>query len=276
VRLAFLITDAEPHLDYGRTYTYVDAMKDAKAAGIKLFTIGTGGLPLAGEYVLRQVSQYTHARYIFLTYGEKGESEGGAEGSVSHHSGANYSTDKLESVVIRFAREELSDFVARPLEEGEEYFEALRRQDEKKDETVRKIFDMAVSQLLDYSSWHIPDGTAVAVLPLSAPDGRWRMDAEYFSERLAIAVKSVPALRLVERKDLQSVLAELSLSLQSLAEDESAARVGRLLGSRLLATGSLYGKDAGCEIFLKLISVETGEILAMTRLKLAAGLGPSR
>ncbi len=80
VRLAFVITDAAPHLDYGQSYTYADAARDARAKGIKIFGVGTGGLDLAGEYVLRQVAQYTAAKYIFLTYGEEGESEGGRPG----------------------------------------------------------------------------------------------------------------------------------------------------------------------------------------------------
>jgi Mg-chelatase subunit ChlD len=86
VRMAFIITDAPPHLDYGQQYTYVDAVMDARRKGVKVFSVGTGGLNLDGEYVLRQISQYTLGKYIFLTYGERGESEGGVEGSVSHHS----------------------------------------------------------------------------------------------------------------------------------------------------------------------------------------------
>ncbi len=64
-----------------------------------------GGLDLGGEYVLRQISQYTYGTYIFLTYGERGESEGGVAGSVSHHTGANYQTDRLEAIIIRLARQ---------------------------------------------------------------------------------------------------------------------------------------------------------------------------
>jgi len=106
VRLAFIITDAPAHLDYKQDYTYVDAVHDAKRKGIKLFSIGTGGLPLDGEYVLRQISQYTFANYVFLTYGEKGESEGGKPGSVSHHTGENFQTDKLEAIIIRKVKED--------------------------------------------------------------------------------------------------------------------------------------------------------------------------
>jgi len=64
IRLVFVITDAPPHLDYGQKYTYVNAAGDAKKQGIKIFSVGTGGLDLAGEYVLRQIAQYTSGRYI--------------------------------------------------------------------------------------------------------------------------------------------------------------------------------------------------------------------
>ncbi|GAB1455655.1 hypothetical protein MASR2M48_09620 [Spirochaetota bacterium] len=46
LRLAFIVTDAEAHLDYGRPYTYIHAANDARAKAIKLYTIGTGGLLL--------------------------------------------------------------------------------------------------------------------------------------------------------------------------------------------------------------------------------------
>ncbi len=73
IRLAFVITDAPAHLDeYRPAYTYVDAVHDARRLGIKFFSVGTGGLPLEGELLLRQVAQYTYGKYIFLTYGEKG------------------------------------------------------------------------------------------------------------------------------------------------------------------------------------------------------------
>ena len=77
VRLAFLITDAAPHLDYtDESYTYADAARDANRAGIKIFSVGAGSLDLQGEIVLRQIAQYTYAKYIFLTYGERGKARG--------------------------------------------------------------------------------------------------------------------------------------------------------------------------------------------------------
>jgi Mg-chelatase subunit ChlD len=273
VRLAFIVTDAPPHLDYGQSYTYVNAARDAKEKGIKLFSVGTGGLNLTGEYILRQISQYTSAKYIFLTYGEKGESEGGRIGSVSHHTGANYETGKLEAVIIKIAKEELGFFSDTPAEEGEDYFAAGRIADESKEETLKKLFGMAVSQLLDYSTVRIADGTPACMIPVSAADGSNAADAEYFSEQFLLALSKNPAFKLVERKNLQQILDELKLGMTGLVNDAQAVQAGKLTGANLLVTGTLYRKPDEFEMFMKLIRIETGEILAVTKLKIDLKLG---
>ncbi len=277
VRLGFIITDAPPHLDYGQRYTYAQAVKEAKEKGIKIFSVGTGGLDLLGEVVLRQIAQYTSAKYIFLTYGETGESEGGAPGSVSHHTGANYQTDKLEAIIIRFAKEELSHITGQPIEEEEEYFTASKIGAEEREETLNKLFSMAVSQLIDYSTVRIPKGTAAAVLPLSPAQRHLSLNSEYFTEQLLLSFgkgKMFKELfRIVERKDLQSVLDELELQLSDLAEEQGAAKVGDLLGAELLIIGKLYSTAKGYELFLKLVRVETGEVLSVTKAIIDKRLG---
>ncbi len=277
VRLGFIITDAPPHLDYGQRYTYAQAVKDAKEKGIKIFSVGTGGLDLLGEVVLRQIAQYTSAKYIFLTYGETGESEGGTPGSVSHHTGANYQTDKLEAIIIRFAKEELSHITDQPIDEEEEYFTASKIGAEEREETLNKLFSMAVSQLIDYSTVRISKGTAAAVLPLSPAQIHLSLNSEYFTEQLILSFgkdKMFKELfRIVERKDLQDVLEELELQLSDLAEEQGAAKVGELIGAQLLIIGKLYSTAKGYELFLKLVRVETGEVLSVTKAIIDKELG---
>jgi hypothetical protein len=277
VRLGFIITDAPPHLDYGQTYTYARAAREAKEKGIKIFGVGTGGLDLLGEIVLRQIAQYTSAKYIFLTYGETGESEGGAPGSVSHHTGANYQTDKLEAIIIRLAKEELSFVSDQPLEEDEEYFAANKVGKEQREDTLNKLFSMAISQLIDYSAIRIGKGTPAAVLPLSPAESKLSLNSEYFTEQLILSVGHNTTFRelfrMVERKDLQNVLEELELQLSDLAEEPGASRVGELLGAELLIAGKLYSTAEGFELFLKLVRVETGEVLSVTKALIDAALG---
>ena len=277
VRLAFIVTDAPPHLDYGQGYTYARAAEQAKEKGIKFFSVGTGGLDLLGEVVLRQIAQYTSAKYIFLTYGETGESEGGAPGSVSHHTGANYQTDKLEAIIIHFAKEELSYISDQPLEEEEEYFTASKIGEEQREETLNKLFSMAISQLVDYSTVRIDRGTAAAVLPLTPAQSGLDLNSEYFTEQLILSFgkneQFRELFRIVERKDLQSILAELELQLSDLAEEQGAAQVGELMGAELLVIGKLYSTAKGYELFLKLLRVETGEVLSVTKAILDTALG---
>lgn len=269
VRLVFIITDAPPQLYADQTFTYADAAHAASRDGIRLFTVGTGGMDIQGEYPLRQLSQYTGAKYIFLTYGETGESEGGRPGSVSHHTGANYETDKLEAIIIRFAKEELQYLSDTPVELAEPYFQAEPPDAGDRDAVLQELFSSALAQLLAYSSWKIPDAAPLAVIPFHASDPDLGVPAEYLSEQLLLTIRqdeiARERFRLVERRDMQSILEEIEFQMSGLASGESATRVGEFLGAQLLLSGTLYGGDENYELFLRLLRVETGEVLAVTK-----------
>ncbi|MCP4583704.1 MAG: VWA domain-containing protein [candidate division Zixibacteria bacterium] len=275
IRLGFIITDAPPHLDYGQEYTYVDAARDAKEAGIKLFSVGTGGLNINGEYILRQISQLTYAKYIFLTYGEEGESEGGLPGSVSHHTGSNYQTDKLEAIIIQFAKEELSHMIDISLPDDDEYFVATKIDDEESEDTIIKLFDRALSQLVDYSSIRIDSATALAVLPISPKDVSLELDSEYFTDQLTLSIGNNNSFTLADRTELQKIMEEWKLQLSGVISDSFTVKVGELTGAHVLLVGNLFKKEDDFELFLKLVRVETGELLAITKLKIDHRLGLS-
>ncbi|HDP80507.1 MAG TPA: VWA domain-containing protein, partial [Spirochaetes bacterium] len=273
IRLCYIITDAEPHLDYGQKYTYADAARDARNSAIKIFSVGTGGLNIRGEYILRQISQYTYAKYIFLTYGEKGESEGGREGSVSHHTGSNFTTDKLESIIIRFAKEELAHLSDQKIDMGDPFIQAVKVDHEKNEETLRKLFTMSVTQLIDYSSIGIEKNTPATLIPFNPSSPGLKGNAEYFTEQMSFSLNQDKTFRIVERKELQKVLKELELQYTGLMKDENAVKVGKLMGAKMIIGGALYDKKNSYELFLKLLRVETGEVLSVNKLKIDKKLG---
>ncbi|MBC8194079.1 MAG: carboxypeptidase-like regulatory domain-containing protein [Candidatus Marinimicrobia bacterium] len=274
LRLGFVITDASAHLDYGQRYTYISAALEAKKKGIKLFTVGTGGLDIRGEYVLRQISQLTYAKYLFLTYGkETGENVGGVAGSVSHHTGSNYQTDKLEAIIMRLAKEEISNFTDDPLEMDEGYFEAEKVDHESREETLSKLFKEAISNLIDYSTLKIEDSRRLGVLPIHAKTEHSELSAEYFQEQVQLSVAQNNQFVLIARKDLQAVLEEQKLQLSGLLTEAQTTKIGELLGAELLLAGELYEKEAGYDLFLKLLRVETAEILAVTKIIIDKDLG---
>jgi PBP1b-binding outer membrane lipoprotein LpoB len=81
---------------------------------------------------------------------------------------------------------------------------------------------------------------------------------------------------MVERKDLQKILKELAIQQTGLVDDGNAAKVGKMLGARMIISGVLYSKADAYEIFLKLLRVETGEVLSVNKLKIDKRLGLSK
>ncbi|MDR2104372.1 MAG: CsgG/HfaB family protein, partial [Deferribacteraceae bacterium] len=197
--------------------------------------------------------------------------DGGAPGSVSHHTGENYTSDKLESIIIRFAKEDISAYAGTPLEEGDDYFEAMDGKDGIS--ILKELFSSMTAQLASYSTRLLTKETTVAVIPLDAADKSLAANAEYFTEQLYFAAAEYRGWKSVERKDIQKILNEIKFNLSGLADDASVIKLGELSGAQLLITGSLYQKDDSFEVYLKLIDAESGETLSVTRGKINRALG---
>ena len=105
-RMVVLVADAPPHLDYGGPQYDVD-MQAALAKGIKVFAVGASGLDPVGEYIFRQIAQYTAGRFVFLTYKNAANPAGGA-GTQTVHDVKNYSVQTLDRLVVRLVREEMA------------------------------------------------------------------------------------------------------------------------------------------------------------------------
>ena len=105
-RLVFLLADAPPHLDYGGPQ-YDDDMLAALGKGIKIFGVGASGLDRQGEYIQRQIAQYTGGRFVFLTYAQAHQPSSGP-GRETVHDVKNYSVDTLDRLIVRLVSEELA------------------------------------------------------------------------------------------------------------------------------------------------------------------------
>jgi len=104
-RLVMLLADAPPHLDYPGPQ-YDDSMVAALGKGIKVLSVGASGLDKQGEYVQRQIAQYTGGRFVFLTYRNAADPASGP-GTQTVHDVGNYSVQTLDKLVVRLVSEEL-------------------------------------------------------------------------------------------------------------------------------------------------------------------------
>ena len=106
ISLLFVITDAPPQLIYeDQDFSYATEMAKAAERGIKIYPIGSSGLDEQGEYVLRQMAQYTGGRFLFLTYGAGGA---GTTGEESNLAVADYDVTSLDGLVLKIIAEELA------------------------------------------------------------------------------------------------------------------------------------------------------------------------
>jgi Mg-chelatase subunit ChlD len=105
-RLVILLADAPPHLDYGAPH-YDEDMLAALGKGIKVFGVGASGLDRQGEFIQRQLAQYTGGKFVFLTYADA-HRPGSGPGRETVHDVNNYSVDTLDRLIVRLVTEELA------------------------------------------------------------------------------------------------------------------------------------------------------------------------
>jgi Mg-chelatase subunit ChlD len=105
-RLVVLVADAPPHLDYGGPQ-YDRDMQAALAKGIKLFAVGASGLDPVGEYIFRQMAQYTAGRFVFLTY-KDAKNPASGPGTQTPHDVGQYSVQTLDRLIVKLVRDEMA------------------------------------------------------------------------------------------------------------------------------------------------------------------------
>jgi hypothetical protein len=105
--MVILLADAPPHLDYGGPQ-YDQEMLAALGKGIKLFAVGASGLDRQGEYIQRQMAQYTGGRFVFLTYADATRPGTSGPGRETSHDVRDYSVDTLDRLIVRLVTEELA------------------------------------------------------------------------------------------------------------------------------------------------------------------------
>jgi hypothetical protein len=117
IKLIFLVADAPPHLDYPNDFDYTQEMVNAAARGIKIHPIVSSGLTSDGEFIFRQLAQYTLGHFLFLTYqsgssGAPGESRSdlqvGTPANPQQGQQGDYTVEHLDELVLKLVKEEIA------------------------------------------------------------------------------------------------------------------------------------------------------------------------
>ena len=120
--------------------------------------------------------------------------------------------------------------------------------------------------LPEYLSWNIRRLTpttgvnTVVVLPLCNASGQQTLEGRRFAENVTTELVRND-VRVVERTLLSKILGELALQNSRGFDTAVAQKVGKQLGAFVVLTGTIVQKRKGYVAQLRLIKVETGEIL---------------
>jgi hypothetical protein len=109
IKLAFLIGDAPPHLDYQDGPDYTADMRDAAHRGIQVFTVAASGMDDLGQVVWRQIAQYTGASSLFVLRGGAGPQSTGGGDPKSSCGGTqtNFRSGNLDGLILQRINREI-------------------------------------------------------------------------------------------------------------------------------------------------------------------------
>lgn len=116
-RLAFLIADAPPHLDYANTPSYSASALSAAKKGIKIFTVSASGMDDLGQAVFRQVAQVTGGTNMFVLRGGAGPQSTGAGDAQSSCGGTHqqFSSGNLDKLILDKIKIEAASLHGNPM-----------------------------------------------------------------------------------------------------------------------------------------------------------------
>lgn len=100
-RVAFVVADAPPHMDYQQDVTYGRAASAALHRGIRVHMVAASGLDDRGSYAFRQVSQLTRGEFIYIQYGSA------AASAADHGVASPGASNNLDDILYQRIRREI-------------------------------------------------------------------------------------------------------------------------------------------------------------------------
>lgn len=263
-KFVFLIADAPPHLDYNNKKDYMWAARKAREEAIMITPIGASGLKPLGEFIFRQIAVMTNGEFVFLNYGEKGESKGSGTvtdiGKVSHHTGSNYNSRRLDDIVIDIITRELGYLVSDP---------ALV-QEQRNPEDESDLLDIRLTELImQVFRPGLPlQGKTVALAPFYVADSMLKLTSEFLWESALEKTIKAAQVHVLERSRLEEILKENALELTGLTVENPDPKIGKMLSADYMAFGKILFIGAVRVCYMRLVDCQTGSVVSAARIKL--------
>ncbi|MDR0503922.1 MAG: CsgG/HfaB family protein [Treponema sp.] len=126
--------------------------------------------------------------------------------------------------------------------------------------------DTALQNSIAYLNTRIQPNTKVVVLNFSSV---WPKLSEYVVEELIGHIVNDGKLTVVDRTNLDIIRQEMDFQLSGEVSNESAQAIGHKLGAQSIISGSIIDTGSGIRLRLRIIAVETAQMLGMHNINLA-------
>lgn len=105
----------------------------------------------------------------------------------------------------------------------------------------------------------------LAILDFTKLDGSTDNFGRYLAETLTTSMFLTKRFEVIERRQLDKILAELRMNLSDVIDAQNAKRLGRIYGVDAIASGSVTELAASVEVNARLIETETGRVFAVAK-----------
>ncbi|MDR1596553.1 MAG: CsgG/HfaB family protein [Treponema sp.] len=129
------------------------------------------------------------------------------------------------------------------------------------DTIINSAIKQASRELLE----KIPAGSRISFV---GGRGASQNTLDFVLEELSGATVKTGTITVVDRQQINAIIAEQRFQLSGEVSDETAVSIGRLSGSQIIVTCSITGASSQRRLRVKAITVETGEILYQISLQI--------
>ena len=130
----------------------------------------------------------------------------------------------------------------------------------------RAVVDLG-NKLVQKIKENSPGGAVIAIVKFLnlGPDAINRKMGEIVTEMLTEELSNVTGIKLVERENLQKLLAELKLSFLGITNPRLASQVGKMLNAQYMIIGAVSDVGASYVINARIVDVATAKIVGGVR-----------
>jgi curli biogenesis system outer membrane secretion channel CsgG len=125
--------------------------------------------------------------------------------------------------------------------------------------TSNNLLDIVVEKSYNNLSPKLKDGLRIALLPISGDPAVAREAYDLITMQFINSGK----YDMVERAEIDKILAEQQLGMTGLVDDNTAARLGHIMGAQIIITGDIP-KEGIRRLAFRAIDVETSKLHAMS------------